>query len=130
VKRAKAEGILARAKAGENFAKLANEFSEDPGNKPQPDQLQGGLYKDVNVGVMVAPFERAALALEAGQISPELLETPFGFHIIKLERKSSVEPKTYDVRHILIATTIADPTDPNARPVPVHEFVKKEIESI
>jgi hypothetical protein len=130
VKRAKAEGILARAKAGENFAKLANEFSEDPGNKPQPDQLQGGLYKDVNVGMMVAPFERAALALEAGQISPQLVETPFGFHIIKLERKSSVEPKTYDVRHILIATTIADPTDPNARPVPVHEFVKKEIESI
>ncbi len=127
-KRAKAETILARAQSGEDFAKLANEFSEDPGNKSE-QELRGGLYENVNKGVMVAPFERAALALEAGQIAPALVESDFGFHIIKLDRKGVAEPITYDVRHILIATAISDPSDPAARPVPVKEHARKEIES-
>ncbi|HQZ98393.1 MAG TPA: peptidylprolyl isomerase, partial [Pyrinomonadaceae bacterium] len=86
-KRAKAQGLLDRAKAGEDFASLANEFTEDPGNKGPDGKGQGGIYKDTPKGRMVAPFEAAALALEAGQVSPELVETDFGFHIIKLERK-------------------------------------------
>ena len=122
--RAKAEKILARAKSGEDFAKLANEFTEDPGNKNQTSELQGGLYTNVAKGVFVPPFERAALALEPGQISPDLVESDFGFHIIKLERKSD----TYDVRHILIATGVGDPSNPDARSVPVKDYVRKQIE--
>jgi hypothetical protein len=130
MKRAVAEKLLARAKSGENFARLANEFSEDPGNKnATTGQLNGGLYKNVGLGVMVAPFEKAAIALEAGQISPELVESDHGFHVIKLERKSSTEPRTYDVRHILIATGVSDPDNPLGPSVPVKEHARKVIEA-
>lgn len=134
-KRAKAQGILDRAKAGENFAALANEFTEDPGNIGQNGERSGGIYRDIPKGQMVAPFEQAALALNAGEISPGLVETDFGFHIIKLERKGiSSDPakrgmETYDARHILIATTVPDPSNPNARPKPLKVYVRDVIES-
>jgi parvulin-like peptidyl-prolyl isomerase len=105
-KRQKAEEILNRAKAGEDFAKLANEFSQDPGNKSPQGEPQGGIYKDVTKGKMIPEFEAAALALEPGQIAPNLVETPYGYHIIKLERKGEVKDQAgqpsenYDVRHI------------------------------
>ncbi|HVF30365.1 MAG TPA: peptidylprolyl isomerase [Pyrinomonadaceae bacterium] len=128
-KREKAEKILARAKAGEDFAKLANEFSEDPGNKGQQDQPQGGLYKNVGKGVMVPPFEQAALALKPGQIAPGLVESDFGFHIIKLDRKDAAPAGTYDVRHILIGTAVSDPSNPSALPVPVREYARQQVAS-
>jgi hypothetical protein len=133
-KRAKAEEILKRAQSGEDFATLANEFSEDPGNKNPKGEPQGGLYTNVQKGRMVKPFEDAALALEPGQIAPNVVESDFGYHIIKLEKKtdtkdSSGNPsQTYDVRHILIATTTTDPDNPSARPMPVKEFVRQKIE--
>jgi parvulin-like peptidyl-prolyl isomerase len=134
-KRAKAEEILNRAKAGEDFAKLANEFSEDPGNKDAKGEGQGGLYKDVTKGRMVKPFEEAALALEPGQIAPNLVETDFGFHIIKLERKgegkdAAGQPtETYDARHILFSTTYKDPNDAEGRDLPVKQYVRSKLES-
>ncbi len=133
-KKAKAEQILSRAKAGEDFAKLANEFSEDPGNKDPKGELQGGLYKDVTKGKMVPAFEQAALALEPGQIADNLVESPYGYHIIKLEKKgtgkdASGQPAdTYDVRHILITTTMKDPSNPMGREVPINEMVKGKLE--
>jgi len=134
-KRAKAEEILQRAKNGEDFAALANEFSEDPGNKNPKGEPQGGLYTNVQQGRMVKPFEEAALALEPGQIAPNVVETDFGYHIIKLEKKadgkdaSGNPSQTYDVRHILIATTYKDPENPMARDMPVKEYVRQKIES-
>lgn len=134
-KKATAQGILDRAKAGEDFAALANEFSQDPGNKGPDGVGQGGLYKDVPKGRMVAPFEAAALALEPGQIAPELVETDFGYHIIKLERKgmtkdaSGKESETYDARHILISTGVKDPDKPDAREAPVKDYVKNKLET-
>jgi parvulin-like peptidyl-prolyl isomerase len=129
-KRAKAEQVLSRAKAGEDFAKLAQEFSEDPGSKDK-----GGLYENVAINSgFDKNFESAALALEPGQITENLVETPFGYHIIKLEKKGEgKDPKgeptqTYDVRHILIGTTIADPDNPMARPMPVSVKVKSQLE--
>ncbi len=133
-KKAKAEEILKRAKSGEDFAKLANEFSEDPGNKNPQGELQGGLIKDVPKGKMMPEFEAAALALEPGQIAPNLVETPYGFHIIKLEKKSEGKDATgkpteiYDVRHILISTTVKDPSNPMGRELPVTESVKAKLE--
>jgi parvulin-like peptidyl-prolyl isomerase len=133
-KRLKAEEILNRAKSGEDFAKLANEFSEDPGNKGGKDEPQGGLYKDVTKGKMVKPFEEAALALEPGQVAPTLVETDFGYHIIKLERKgegkdSAGQPtETYDVRHILFSNSYKDPADPEGREMPVKAYVKNKLE--
>ncbi len=129
-KRAKAEEILSRAKAGEDFAKLAKEYSEDPGSKDK-----GGLYENVAVNSgFDKNFEAAALALEPGQIAENLIETPFGYHIIKLEKKgegkdAKGEPtQTYDVRHILIGTTIPDPDNPMARPMPIAQKVKSQLE--
>jgi hypothetical protein len=133
-KKKQAEDILQRAKNGEDFASLANQFSEDPGNKNPKGEAQGGLYTDVKKGAMVKPFEEAALALEPGQIAPNVVESDFGYHIIKLEKKtdtkdSSGNPsQTYDVRHILIATTYKDPDNPMARPMPIKEYVRQKIE--
>jgi parvulin-like peptidyl-prolyl isomerase len=134
-KRAKAEEVLNRAKTGEDFAKLANEFSEDPGNKGAKDEPQGGLYKDVTKGKMVKPFEEAALSLEPGQVYPTLVESDFGYHIIKLERKgegkdSAGQPtETYDVRHILFSTNYKDPADPEGREMPVKAYVRNKLET-
>lgn len=131
-KRAKAQGILDRAKAGEDFAALANEFSEDPGNKGPDGTPQGGIYKDVPKGRMVAPFEAAALALQPGQVAPELVPTDFGFHIVKLERalekKGGATEETYDVRHILISTAIKDPKNPMGRDTPVKDHARAKLE--
>lgn len=133
-KKAKAEEILNRAKAGEDFAKLANEFSTDPGNQNPQGEPQGGMYKDVPKGRMMPEFEAAALALEPGQIAPNLVETPYGYHIIKLEKKAETKDKngepslTYDVRHILISTGVKDPENPMSREMPVKDFVRSKLQ--
>ena len=134
-KRSKAEEVLNRAKAGEDFAALANEFSEDPGNTdPQTKEKKGGLYADTPKGRMVPAFEQAALASEPGQVYPDLVETDYGFHIIKLERKgqgkdASGQPtETYDVRHILISTGYKDPSNPLGRDMPVKAYVRSKLE--
>ncbi len=133
-KKDKAEQILSRAKAGEDFAKLADEFSQDPGNKDAKGELQGGLYKDVTKGKMVPAFEQAALALEPGQVAENLVETPYGYHVLKLERKGEGKDQAgqpsevYDVRHILITTTMKDPTNPMGREMPITDTVKATLE--
>jgi len=71
------EGLLKRARAGEDFAKLASEFSEDPGSKDK-----GGEYTFPR-GKMVPEFETAAFALKTNEVS-DIVTTQFGYHIIKL----------------------------------------------
>ena len=127
-KRNAAAKILARAIAGEDFATLANQYSEDPGNTGPDGKKNGGLYADVPIGVMVAPFEKASLALEPGQIAAGLIETDFGFHVIKLEKKAPDGSK-YDVRHILILSGYKDPKDPNAKEVPAPVYVRTKLEN-
>src|SRR6476620_98274 len=84
---------------------------------------------------MVKPFEDAALALNPGEIAPSVVESDFGYHIIKLENKTDSKDasgnpsQTYDVRHILIATTYKDPENPMARDMPIKEYVRQKIES-
>jgi len=85
--RAKAEEVLKLAKSGENFEKLVKQYSEDPGSKDT-----GGLYKDFERGQMVKPFEDAAFETPIGQIS-DVVETNFGYHIIKvINRKKETQP--------------------------------------
>ncbi|MDT7806617.1 MAG: peptidyl-prolyl cis-trans isomerase, partial [Acidobacteriota bacterium] len=79
--RAKIEGLLARVRAGEDFAKLASEFSDDPGSK-----TDGGDLGWFGHGQMVKPFEDAAFALKQGEVSG-IIESQFGYHIIKLEER-------------------------------------------
>jgi len=77
--RTKADGLLARIKKGEDFATLARDNSDDPGSKGD-----GGLLPWMSSGETVPAFERAAFALKNGQTS-EVVETPFGFHILRVE---------------------------------------------
>lgn len=80
----KAEDILAKANAGQDFATLAKQYTEDPGSKDT-----GGEYT-FSRGDMVKEFEDAAFSLKPGQISG-LVKTQFGYHIIKLEQKYDKE---------------------------------------
>jgi peptidyl-prolyl cis-trans isomerase NIMA-interacting 1 len=73
----RAEGLMARARKGDDFAKLADEGSDDPSAKMNHGAL-GRFTKDR----MVKPFADAAFALRPGDVST-LVETPFGFHVIK-----------------------------------------------
>jgi len=82
----KAAEVLAKAKAGEDFAGLANTYSQDPGNQGD----KGGDLGFFSAGQMVKPFEEAVRELDEGEIS-ELVQTTFGYHIIKLEEKKEKE---------------------------------------
>src|ERR1035437_10119835 len=79
-KRKEMEGLLKRARAGEDFAKLAKEYSEDPGSKDK-----GGEYKFPR-GQMMPEFEAAAFSLNTNQVS-DIVTTKYGYHIIKLSEK-------------------------------------------
>ena len=79
-KHKQAEDVLKRARAGEDFAKLAKDYSEDPGSKDK-----GGEYTFPR-GQMVPEFETAAFTLKPNEIS-DIVTTQFGYHIIKVSEK-------------------------------------------
>jgi parvulin-like peptidyl-prolyl isomerase len=82
---AQMQPILERARAGEDFAELAREFSEDSATKKNGGDT--GLFPR---GTMVPAFEQLAFSLEPGEIS-DPLETVFGVHILRLEER--IEPR-------------------------------------
>jgi parvulin-like peptidyl-prolyl isomerase len=73
--------VLKDAKGGKDFAALAKEHSQDPGSA-----VNGGDLGFFQQGQMVGPFNDAAFSLAPGTIS-ELVETNFGYHIIKVAEK-------------------------------------------
>lgn len=80
--KAKAEDVLKRAKAGEDFGKLATENSDDPGSK-----TRGGDLSWISRGQTVPPFEQAAFALAKPNDLSGVVETQFGYHVIQLVEK-------------------------------------------
>lgn len=78
--RTRAEALLARARAGEDFAALAREHSEDTGSARSGGDLGWNAR-----GRMVAPFDEAQFGTEPGQITDHVVETTFGYHVIKVE---------------------------------------------
>ncbi len=119
--RTKAEEILAKVKAGEDFAALADQYTEDQGNM-KDGKPQGGLYDWKARNGYVKEFSDASWALEEGKTS-DLVETQFGFHILKLEGKRTTKDKDgkdqeeVKVRHILVSTMYKDPENPMSPPM-------------
>lgn len=74
----KARRILQRIKNGEDFEKLARQYSEDP------SALKDGDIGFFSRGDMIKNFEDAAFALKVGEVS-DVVRTPLGFHIIRLD---------------------------------------------
>jgi len=93
----RAESILFQLRRGADFETLARRYSDDPGTKERGGDL--GWFRR---GQMVQAFERVAFALRPGEISG-VVETPFGFHIIKVDRVQPAEVKAF---HILLAPAI------------------------
>lgn len=107
----RADEVLAKVKAGDTpFEDLATEYSEDT------SASVGGDLGFFGAGEMVQEFEQAVEALEPGEVS-DVVQTQFGYHIIKLEEKVDDPDKgvQYHARHILIRTKTID------------EFVNEEI---
>ncbi|HEX3950221.1 MAG TPA: SurA N-terminal domain-containing protein [Steroidobacteraceae bacterium] len=88
--KAKAEGILKRVQAGEDFAKLAKEFSQDPGSAAQGGDLGWSERK-----VFVGPFADAAFSMKVGEIRGPV-KTQFGYHILKLDGIQPPAEKTFE----------------------------------
>jgi peptidyl-prolyl cis-trans isomerase C len=82
--------LLARIRKGEDFAKIAREVSQDVGSAGK-----GGELDDFSRGQMTPAFEQAAFALKPGEIS-DIVETPFGFHIIQLHERLPSERMTFE----------------------------------
>src|SRR5690349_16173929 len=95
--KAQADSIVLELRRGADFATAARRFSQDPGSKDQ-----GGSLNWFRRGVMVPEFERVAFALKPGVVS-DPVESPFGFHIIQVER---VQPGEVQARHILLIPEI------------------------
>ncbi|WP_017754269.1 peptidylprolyl isomerase [Calidifontibacillus oryziterrae] len=104
----KAKEILAKVQAGEDFAALATENSEDTASA-----VNGGDLGYFGPGMMTKPFEEAAYALEVGGIS-DLVKSEFGYHIIKLTDRKDLEPyeeKKEEIRQEIIQEKVEkDPT--------------------
>ena len=87
--RAKIDGLLKKVKAGEDFAKLAQE------NSQCPSSAKGGDLGYFAKGQMVPPFENAAFGLKVGEVSG-IVETQFGYHIIKVTDKKAESTVAFD----------------------------------
>ncbi len=99
--RRKAQEILARLKANPGeFEKLAREQSKDPGSA-----AQGGDLGWFGRNMMVKPFEEAAFALKEGQLS-DVVESDFGFHLIKVTGVKGAQVKPFDEVRASIETEL------------------------
>jgi protein-export membrane protein SecD len=96
----KAVATLDRAKNGEDFGELAKEISQDPGNKDD-----GGVLDFAKKGSYVEEFDNVLFNddFKDGEVWPELVETEFGWHIIKkVETKGEGDDKEVKAQHILL----------------------------
>lgn len=85
----KLEGIAKQVKDGGDFAKLATD------NSDCPSKAQGGDLGYFGRGSMVKPFEDAAFGMKIGDVS-DIVETQFGYHIIKVTGKKEAKTQSFD----------------------------------
>lgn len=94
---AAAVAAIERLKAGEDFGELAKELSTGPSGP------RGGALGTFGKGQMVAPFEEAVFAMEAGSFTETPVETQFGFHVIYLESLAKTAPESFEAMETTIA---------------------------
>lgn len=82
--------VLAEAKSGKDFAELAKANSEDPAARQD-----GGNLGQFKKGEMQPELENAIMSMKPGDVS-ELVYTPAGFHIVKLEERIAGKPKAFE----------------------------------
>jgi hypothetical protein len=83
-----AQKVLAKARRGESFTRLATEYSDEPGAAGR-----GGALGKFGRGKMAPAFEEAAFRLAVGEVS-NVVETPFGFHVDRPHRVGTSPPHT------------------------------------
>ena len=86
----KALSVLEKVKSGEDFAKLAGEYSEGP------TKAKGGDLGYFTKGTLNKAFDEAAFSLKKGETGNDLVKSDLGYHIIKVEDIKAREPKKYD----------------------------------
>ncbi|WP_291180788.1 peptidylprolyl isomerase [Hyphomicrobium sp.] len=86
----KAKEVLGKVEKGDDFGKLADEYSSDPGSK-----ANGGKLGYFTKGQMVKEFEDAAFALKEGEVSKPV-QSKFGWHVIKVEDRRVKPPPAYE----------------------------------
>jgi peptidyl-prolyl cis-trans isomerase D len=94
----KAEGLLKRALGGEDFSKLAKEFSQDPGSAAQGGDLGWSERK-----VFVGPFGDAAFGMKVDEIQGPV-KTQFGYHILKLDGIQPPAVKSFEASRAELET--------------------------
>jgi len=104
------QDILERIQDGEDFASLANEYSQDPGNKGPDGEDKGGDLGWFRRGQMVEPFEEASFQAAIGDIVGPI-ETTFGYHIISVkDKRTTGEVEEVNASHILIKVNMGPST--------------------
>ena len=97
-----AEDLIFRLNDGEDFALLANTYTEDPSNSADPQNLKGGNLGWFNKGQLLPEFEIASFEAEKGSIVGPIL-TEYGYHVIKVNDKRTVDSnEQVNASHILL----------------------------
>lgn len=125
VVKTKAEAALVRALAGEDFAKLATELSEDTGTK-----VNGGEYKMYSDGKTFEPYTNAVKALGVGKITTSLVESTAGYHIIKLDSINAQGRVNSDTERQNLASEKIDKLSVDKSIKVNTELLKKVVEKI
>ena len=111
-----ADDLMFRINNGEDFAQLANTYTEDPSNSINPYSLKGGNLGWFDKGQMVPEFDLASFDANIGDIVGPVL-TDFGYHIIKIEDKRTTEDGNDQVNasHILLTIKPGRGTENNLK---------------
>ena len=105
-----ASELIERIQNGEDFAALANEYTEDPSNTVTPDSTKGGNLGWFGKGQMVPAFEDAAFNAEKGELVGPVLSS-FGYHVINvLDKKTENDKEQVLAAHILLKIEITPST--------------------
>ena len=109
-----AENLMYRINQGESFSTIANMYTEDPSNNMGEDTPKGGDLGWFNKGIMISEFDKAAFEAKKGDLIGPVL-TNFGYHIININDKKTLDDGTEQVNasHILLTVSPGKDTESN-----------------